>query len=247
VVDGKALAGRVALVTGTASGIGAAVARRLRGEGVIVAGLDLVASKDVHLSLLVDLRDDVAVRDAVASAAEAHGPATILVHCAGISPPGSLLESDDALFRETYDVNVLSAVRLLRHAVPAMRDAGGGSVVLTSSINARFATPTLAAYAASKAALESLVRTAALEFAPWQVRVNAVAPASVDTPMMQASFDRDSDPAQARLRNIDRHPLGRLGTADDVASLALFLVGDGSAWLTGGIFPIDGGASVTRR
>jgi NAD(P)-dependent dehydrogenase (short-subunit alcohol dehydrogenase family) len=247
VVDGKALAGRVALVTGTASGIGAAVARRLRGEGVIVAGLDLVASKDVHLSLQVDLRDDVAVRDAVASAAEAHGPATILVHCAGISPPGSLLESDDALFRETYDVNVLSAVRLLRHAVPAMRDAGGGSVVLTSSINARFATPTLAAYAASKAALESLVRTAALEFAPWQVRVNAVAPASVDTPMMQASFDRDSDPAQARLRNIDRHPLGRLGTADDVASLALFLVGDGSAWLTGGIFPIDGGASVTRR
>ncbi len=212
-----------------------------------MAGFDLKASTGVARSLQVDLRDDAAVGEAVAAAAAAHGPATILVHCAGVSPPGSILESDDALFLETYDINVLSAVRLLRHCVPVMRDAGGGSVVLTSSINASFATPTLAAYAASKAAVESLVRTAALEFAPWQVRVNAMAPASIDTPMMQVSFARDSDPDTARLRNIGRHPLGRLGTADDVAALALFLAGDGSAWLTGGIFPIDGGASVTRR
>ncbi|MET0937462.1 MAG: SDR family NAD(P)-dependent oxidoreductase [Luteibacter sp.] len=246
-MSSKALAGRSALVTGAASGIGAAVARLLGSEGASVTGMDLDPSRGVALSLEVDLRDDAAVRGAVASAAASHGPATILVHCAGISPPGSILESDDALFRDTYDVNVLSAVRLLRHAVPGMRDAGGGAVVLTSSINARFATPTLAAYAASKAALDSLVRTAALEFAPWQVRVNAVAPASVDTPMMQASFDRDADPAAARDRNIGRHPLGRLATADDVARLALFLVGDGSAFVTGGIFPIDGGASVTRR
>ncbi|WP_345777498.1 SDR family oxidoreductase [Luteibacter sp. dw_328] len=234
-------------MTGTASGIGAAVARRLGEEGASVAGFDLKASTGVARSLQVDLRDDAAVGEAVAAAAAAHGPATILVHCAGVSPPGSILESDDALFLETYDINVLSAVRLLRHCVPVMRDAGGGSVVLTSSINASFATPTLAAYAASKAAVESLVRTAALEFAPWQVRVNAMAPASIDTPMMQVSFARDSDPDTARLRNIGRHPLGRLGTADDVAALALFLAGDGSAWLTGGIFPIDGGASVTRR
>lgn len=243
----QALAGRAAIVTGAASGIGAAVARRLRDEGALVAGFDLRPSVNVARAQEVDLRDDAAVSEAVASAAAAHGPATILVHCAGISPPGSIMASDDALFFETYDVNVLSAVRLLRHCVPAMRDAGGGSVVLTSSINASFATPTLAAYAASKAAIESLVRTAALEFAPWQVRVNAMAPASIDTPMMRASFALDSDPDAARLRNIGRHPLGRLGTADDVAELALFLAGDGSAWLTGGIFPIDGGASVTRR
>ena len=243
----QTLAGRAAIVTGTASGIGAAVARRLRDEGASVTGFDLKASPKVARSVEVDLRNDAAVRDAVVLAAAAHGPATILVHCAGVSPPGSILESDDTLFLETYDINVLSAVRLLRHCVPAMREVGGGSVVLTSSINARFATPTLAAYAASKAAVESLVRTAALEFAPWQVRVNGMAPASVDTPMMQASFALDSDPEAARQRNIGRHPLGRLGTADDVAELALFLVGDGSAWLTGGIFPIDGGASVTRR
>ena len=243
----RTLAGRAAIVTGAASGIGAAVARRLGEEGASVTGFDLKASKHVAQSLEVDLRDDAAVKEAVAVAASAQGPATILVHCAGISPPGSILASDDALFLETYDVNVLSAVRLLRHCVPAMREAGGGSIVLTSSINASFATPTLAAYAASKAAVESLVRTAALEFAPWQVRVNGMAPASVDTPMMQASFALDSDPEAARQRNIGRHPLGRLGTAGDVAELALFLSGDGSAWLTGGIFPIDGGASVTRR
>jgi NAD(P)-dependent dehydrogenase (short-subunit alcohol dehydrogenase family) len=243
----NSLAGRAAIVTGAASGIGAAVARRLRDEGAVVTGLDLKPSPDVALSFKVDLRDDAAVRDAVEAAAVAHGVATVLVHCAGISPPGSILESDDALYLETYDVNVLSAVRLLRHCVPGMRDAGGGSVVLTSSINARFATPTLAAYAASKAALESLVRTAALEFAPWQVRVNAIAPASIDTPLLQDSFALDTDPAAARLRNIGRHPLGRLGTADDAAALAVFLAGEGSAWLTGGIFPVDGGASVTRR
>jgi len=246
-VIGKVSAGRAAIVTGSASGIGAAVARRLRGEGVVVAGLDRVASADVALSLQVDLRDDAAVRAAVEAAASAHGPATVLVHCAGISPPGSILESDDALFRDTYDTNVISAVRLMRYLVPGMRDAGGGSVVLTTSINARFATPTLAAYAASKAALESVVRTAALEFAPWQVRVNAIAPASIDTPLLQASFARDTDPAAARERNVERHPLGRLGTADDVAELAWFLASDASAWITGGIYPIDGGASVTRR
>lgn len=243
----ESLEGRAAIVTGTASGIGAAVARRLRDEGAKVTGVDLKPSPSVDLSLEVDLRNDDAVRDAIATAAAAHGVATILVHCAGISPPGSLLGSSDALFIETYDVNVLSAVRLLRHAVPGMRDAGGGSVVLTSSINARFATPTLAAYAASKAAVESLVRTAALEFAPWHVRVNAVAPASIDTPLLRQSFDSASDPHAARLANVDRHPLGRLGTADDVAHLIAFLAGDGSAWQTGGIFPIDGGASVTRR
>jgi NAD(P)-dependent dehydrogenase (short-subunit alcohol dehydrogenase family) len=246
-VIGKVSAGRAAIVTGSASGIGAAVARRLRDEGVVVAGLDRAASADVALSLQVDLRDDNAVRAALEAAASAHGPATVLVHCAGISPPGSILESDDALFRDTYDTNVISAVRLMRYLVPGMRDAGGGSVVLTTSINARFATPTLAAYAASKAALESVVRTAALEFAPWQVRVNAIAPASIDTPMLQASFARDADPAAARERNVERHPLGRLGRADDVAELAWFLASDASAWITGGIYPIDGGASVTRR
>lgn len=245
-MSAMSLAGRAAIVTGAASGIGAAVAYRLQEQGVRVCGIDLRPAAGAALSLQVDLRNDSAVAEAVEAAASAHGAATLLVHCAGTCPPSSLLESDDALFLDTYDVNVVSALRLLRHCVPGMRDLGGGSVVLTSSINARFATPNLAAYAASKAALESLVRTAALEFAPWQVRVNAVAPASIDTPMLQASFQRDADPQAARTRNVGRHPLGRLGTAEDVAELVLFLAGEGSGWITGGVFPVDGGAGVTR-
>ena len=109
------------------------------------------------------------------------------------------------------------------------------------------ATPGNGHYSASKFGLTALTNTLAIELGEYGIRVNSIHPYSIDTPMMQASFARDSDPDTARLRNIGRHPLGRLGTADDVAALALFLVGDGSAWLTGGIFPIDGGASVTRR
>ncbi len=241
------LSGRAAIVTGAASGIGAAVARHLRELGAKVAGIDLAASSDVSLSFEVDLRDDDAIASAVKKASDAHGHATILVHCAGVCPPGSLLESDDATYLDTYNVNVVSAVRLLRHCVPGMQRNSGGSVILASSINARFATPTLAAYAASKAALESLVRTAALELATSQIRVNAIAPASIDTPMLQASFLRETDPALARERNIGRHPLGRLGVAEDVAELVAFLAGDGSRWITGAVIPIDGGAAVTRR
>jgi len=246
-MDTTSLKGRAAIVTGTASGIGEAVARHLGALGVRVAGIDLAPSPGAAMSCRADLRDAAALAAAVKEAASAHGDATILVHCAGVCPPGSLLDSDDATYLDTYDVNVVSIVRLLRLCAPGMTRQGGGSVVLTSSINARFATPTLAAYAASKAAVESLVRTAALELAPSQIRINAIAPASIDTPMLRSSFDREADPAAARERNIGRHPLGRLGTAEDVAALAAFLVGNESQWITGTVIPVDGGAAVTRR
>jgi 2-keto-3-deoxy-L-fuconate dehydrogenase len=142
---------------------------------------------------------------------------------------------------------VIGAVRLLKWCVPEMKAKGGGSVVLLSSINADFATPQLAAYAASKAALNNLMQTAALEFAADNIRVNAIAPASVDTPAMRASYARRGDPQRARAENALRHPLGRIGTAEEVAELALFLASQRSAWITGSVYPIDGGARVTRR
>lgn len=237
------LQGQVALVTGAASGIGAAIAARLRAAGARVAGLDLGVADGVDLPLVADLRSDTAL----AAAMEQLGGVDILVHAAAASVPGGVLDTDPGAYADLYDVNVIGAVRLMRHLVPAMREKGRGSILLLSSINASFATPSLAAYAASKAALESLTRTAALEFAPWGVRVNAIAPASVDTPLLRGSFESQSDPAAARAANILRHPLGRLGLPEEVAELALFLSSDRAAWITGAVHPIDGGAGVTRR
>ncbi|MFC3815230.1 SDR family NAD(P)-dependent oxidoreductase [Lysobacter sp. GCM10012299] len=241
------MAGRVALVTGAAGGIGAAVTRRLQEDGARVAALDLHRAPAADASAVADLRSAPAIDAAVAELEAALGPAEVLIHCAAICPPGTLMDSADEVFADTYAVNVIAAARLMRHCAVRMRERGGGSIVLLTSINARFATPTLAAYASSKAALEELARTAALELAPWQIRVNAIAPASIDTAMLQSSFDREPDPAQARERNIQRHPLGRLGTPQDIAELAWFLASDRSGWITGGVFPVDGGAGVTRR
>jgi len=241
------MAGRVVLVSGAASGIGAAVARRLRGAGAQVAAIDRLPVEGADAAAVADLRSGEEVLAAVRALEGTLGPAYGLVHCAGICPSGGTLDDDDALWREVNEVNVLGALRVLRAVAPGMRARGEGAVVLVSSINARYATPGLAAYAASKAALESLARTAALEFAADGVRVNVIAPASVDTPMLQASFDRAEDPAAARARNVLRHPLGRLGTPEDAAELALFLVSPASGWVTGATFPLDGGAGVTRR
>lgn len=246
-VDDRDLEGRVALVTGAASGIGAAIAARLRAAGARVAGLDLGRAGGTDLALVADLRSDAAV-NAAADRVEAElGPVDVIVHAAAASVPGGVLDTDPAHYADLYDVNVIGAVRLLRRLVPGMRERGRGSILLLSSINARFATPTLAAYAASKAALESLTRTAAVELAPAGIRVNAIAPASIDTQLLRGSFESHADPAAARAENVLRHPLGRLGAPEEVAELALFLVSDRAAWITGGVHPIDGGAGVTRR
>lgn len=242
-----ALNGRVAFVSGAASGIGRAVAERLRAAGAQVAGLDLQPADVCDLPLVADLRSDGGVERAADRVRAELGAPSILVHAAAASVFGGCLDTDPAAFADVYDVNVLGAVRLLRAFAPDMRAGGQGAIVFLSSINAAFATPTLAAYAASKAALESLTRTAALEFAPDGVRVNAVAPASVDTPMLRTSFNRAEDPARAYAENCARHPLGRIGTAEEVAELVLFLASDRSAWMTGGVHFIDGGAHVTRR
>jgi NAD(P)-dependent dehydrogenase (short-subunit alcohol dehydrogenase family) len=242
----KQLSGHVALVTGAASGIGAAIVSRFQAEGARVAGLDISPGAASDHNLIADLRSTTALEGALAEMTGALGAPDILVHAAAASFPGGLFDTDPAAFLDLYDVNVVGAVRLLQLCVPAMRSRGG-SVVMLSSINADYATPSLAAYAATKAALNNLVQTAALELAPHNIRVNAIAPASVDTPMLRASFARTTDPEEARVRNIARHPLGRLGSAEEVAELALFLALDRAGWITGSIYPIDGGAGVTRR
>jgi NAD(P)-dependent dehydrogenase (short-subunit alcohol dehydrogenase family) len=241
------LVGRVALVTGAASGIGAAITERLRREGARVAGLDInpVAVSDCNLQ--ADLRDDHAVARAFATMQEVIGAPDIVVHAAAATHHGGTVDTDPAIYNAIFDVNVAGAVRLLRCCVPSMAARAKGAVLFMTSINADFATPTLAAYAASKAALTNLMQTAALEFAPSGIRVNAIAPASIDTPALRASYTLSGDAEQARAVNSTRHPLARIGTPEEVAELALFLVSDRASWITGSVYAIDGGAHVTRR
>ena len=240
------LAGRIAFVSGAAGGIGAAIAARFRRAGARVAGIDLAPSAAADVGVIADLADSDALTRAFAEAESKIGAPDILVHAAAASVFGGTLDTIPADYLRLYDVNAVGAVRLLQLAVPAMRLRGGGAVILFSSINAAFATPTLAAYAMTKAAIENLTQTAALELAPDNIRVNAIAPASVDTPLLRASYGRAPDPIAAQEANVRRHPLARLGSAEEVAELALFLASDRAAWITGAVYPIDGGARVTR-
>lgn len=242
---GKQIEGRRALVTGAASGIGAAIVARFRAEGALVTGLDVTPVPGDAFHLVADLRSDRDIAAAMDAVARGSGLPQIVVHAAAITAAGGLLDIEPERHADVYNVNVLGAVRLLRHCVPAMKAGGGGAVVMLSSINADFGTPSQAAYAASKAALNSLTKTAALEWAPHGIRVNAISPATIDTPMMRRGLA--AQPPEATEANRLRHPIARFGTAEEVAELALFLVSDAAAWITGAIYAIDGGASVARR
>ena len=242
----KDLDGRIALVSGAASGIGAAIVACFQNAGARVAGLDVNHGAASDLNLIADLRSAAALAKAMADMEEALGVPDILVHAAAASFSGGVLDTDPSTFLDLYDVNVVGVARLLQLCAPRMPERGG-SVIVLSSINGNFATPSQAAYAATKSALNNLVQSAALELAPRNIRINAVAPASIDTPALRASFEHKADPKAARVSNVARHPLGRLGRPEEVAELALFLASDRAQWITGSVYAIDGGAGVTRR
>jgi NAD(P)-dependent dehydrogenase (short-subunit alcohol dehydrogenase family) len=237
------LDGKVCVITGTASGIGAESARLFAEEGATVVGVDLEESPGVALSLRADVTDEDAVRGAYARARERCGRIDVLFNNAGISPPddGSVLDTTLEAWQRVQDVNVRSVFLCCKHGIPHLLEGGGGSVINTASFVAVMGAATSqVSYTASKGAVLALSRELGVQFARSGVRVNALCPGPVDTPLLQELYA--TDPA-ARARRLVHVPMGRFARPREIAGAALFLASDEASFVTASTFLVDGGIS----
>jgi NAD(P)-dependent dehydrogenase (short-subunit alcohol dehydrogenase family) len=250
------LDGMVALVSGGGSGIGAAVARRFAAEGakVVVTGrraepLRSVADETGGLAVPGDVTDPAHAPAAVAAAVESFGGLDIVVANAGVGFGGTAGEVDDERWNRTLDVNVTGALRLIRAAIPALIERGGGSIILMSSVAGLVASTDSAAYDTSKAAMIGLARSIAVDYGPRGIRANALCPGWVRTPM---GDDEMRDLAERRGLTVDETyaratvhiPLRRVATPEEIARCCLFLASDESSFVTGTVLVADGGGTA---
>jgi NAD(P)-dependent dehydrogenase (short-subunit alcohol dehydrogenase family) len=238
------LDGKVCVVTGAASGIGAETARRFGEEGAIVVGADLDAANAVgELQLEVDVTDEAQVAGMYERTRAEHGRIDVLFNNAGISPPedGSVLDTPPDVWQRVQDVNVRSVYLCCRLGIPHLLETGGGSVINTASFVAGMGAATSQiSYTASKGAVLALSRELGVEFARRGVRVNALCPGPVNTPLLQELFASDPAAAARRLVHV---PMGRFAEVREIANAALFLASDESSYVTAQAFLVDGGIS----
>ncbi|MDX3263104.1 SDR family NAD(P)-dependent oxidoreductase [Streptomyces sp. MI02-2A] len=241
-------AGLTALVTGGASGIGLATARLLAVCGARVACLDL-KPEDVPEPLIgirADVADDASVRAAVEETARVLGGIDILINNAGIGAQGTIEDNTDDEWLRVFDVNVLGMVRVTRAALPHLRRSDSAAVVNTCSIAATAGLPDRVLYSATKGAVLALTRAAAADLVHSGIRVNCVNPGTADTPWIGRLLDRAADPAAERAALNARQPMGRLVSAEEVATAIAYLASPLSGSTTGTDLPVDGGMQGLR-
>jgi NAD(P)-dependent dehydrogenase (short-subunit alcohol dehydrogenase family) len=237
------LAGKVCVITGAAGGIGAETARLFGEEGATVVGVDLSANSPGDLALQADVTDPEQVEDMYAQTRERFGRIDVLFNNAGISPTddASVLDTELDVWQRVQDVNLKSIYLCCKLGIPHLLESGGGSVINTASFVAVVGAATSQiSYTASKGAVLALSRELGVEFARQGVRVNALCPGPVNTPLLQELYAHDEEAAARRLVHL---PMGRFAEAREIAYGALFLASDESSYVTAQTFLVDGGLS----
>ena len=242
------LAEKRALVTAAAQGIGRATAQAFAAEGAQVLATDVNEEKLEELREVpgISIRGlDVTDADAVIAAAAELGRVDVLFNCAGFVHHGSILECEESDWDFSFNLNVKSMYFTIRAFLPAMLDAGGGSVINVSSVASSIkGIAHRCAYGASKAAVIGLTKSVAADYIDRGIRCNAICPGTVASPSLEQRIAAFDDPQQARRDFIARQPLGRLGTAEEIAAMATYLASDESAFTTGTSMIVDGGVTL---
>jgi len=240
----KKLEGKVALITGAAAGIGRATTELFLSEGARVIatdrdlkGLDGLKSDNHQL--------DVTDAAAVAALAQKVGAIDVLFNCAGFVENGTILENDEAQWEKSFQINVYAMARMIKAFLPGMLDKGKGSIINVASVAGSIkGIPNRCIYGASKAAVIGLTKAVAADFVTKGIRCNTVCPGTVDSPSLQQRLKDSGDYEAARKAFTARQPMGRLGTAEEIASIVLYLASDDSIFATGQNFVVDGGITI---
>ena len=242
------LTGKRALVTAAAQGIGRATVEAFAAEGAQVIATDVHEDNLAKLNGVSGVstrRLDVTDADSVAATAADVGAVDILFNCAGFVHHGSVLDCGESDWDFSFDLNVKSMYFTIRAFLPAMIDAGGGSIINMSSVASSIkGIAHRCVYGASKAAVIGLTKSVAADYIDRGVRCNAICPGTVESPSLQGRIDAFDDPVEARRAFIARQPLGRLGTAEEIAAMAVYLASDESAFTTGTNMVVDGGVTL---
>ena len=242
---GKRLTGKTCVVTAAGQGIGHASAMRLAAEGATVIATDINAETLATLSGCTTEILDVTDSDAVAGFAERHKQIDALFNCAGYVHSGSVLDCTEEEWDFAFDLNAKAMFRTIRAVLPGMLDNGGGSIINISSVASSIkGVPNRFAYGASKAAVIGLTKSVAADYVTRGIRCNAICPGTVDSPSLHDRLRAMGDYEDARRQFIARQPMGRLGSAGEIAALVAYLASDESAFTTGQIHIIDGGWAI---